>query len=130
MFSKDLDFFQRLILIIYLPIILELRKKHILEKLKALGKINEIKESDSKKFFNLLTNWAATTGFEHYEISNFALNRSYSLHNSNYWSFRPYIGFGPSAHSYFDNKRSYNVSNILKYIEIMNNLSRISKQNF
>ena len=62
-------------------------------KIKTLGKINDIKESDSKTFFDLLINWAANTGFEHYEISNLALNSSYSLHNSNYWSFRPIYWF-------------------------------------
>jgi putative oxygen-independent coproporphyrinogen III oxidase len=48
-------------------------------------------------------------GYEHYEISNFALNGSYSRHNLKYWTWQPYLGFGPGAHSFFNDER-YSVS--------------------
>src|SRR5690606_930703 len=51
-----------------------------------------------------------------YEISNFAHAEAYSNHNSNYWRGVPYLGIGPSAHSYNSASRYWNVSNNVKYI--------------
>ncbi|MBR9988786.1 MAG: radical SAM family heme chaperone HemW [Gemmatimonadetes bacterium] len=48
-------------------------------------------------------------GFEHYEVSNFALPGAESRHNRAYWRHRPYIGLGPGAHSYEPPARSWNV---------------------
>lgn len=59
-------------------------------------------------------------GFEHYEISNFAIPGFKSIHNSSYWEETEYLGFGASAHSYFSNLRTWNISNIQKYIEDIN----------
>lgn len=56
-------------------------------------------------------------GFEHYEISNFARGGKYSVHNSNYWNKKPYIGLGPSAHSFNLQARQWNVAHIKTYIE-------------
>ncbi len=59
-------------------------------------------------------------GFEHYEISNFAKKGFRSKHNSSYWSGKPYIGLGPSAHSYNGkNKRRWNVANNVLYVKNM-----------
>jgi len=55
-------------------------------------------------------------GFEQYEVSNFALEGFYSKHNSSYWQGIPYIGIGPSAHSFDGNSRQWNVANNKKYI--------------
>ncbi len=60
-------------------------------------------------------------GYSHYEVSNYARGKSYiSRHNSSYWNRTPYIGLGPSAHS-FDGTvtRSWNVSSLDEYIERM-----------
>ncbi|WP_018337947.1 radical SAM family heme chaperone HemW [Butyricimonas synergistica] len=56
-------------------------------------------------------------GFEHYEISNFAREGKYSFHNTSYWQQKPYIGFGPSAHSYDLHSRQWNTANLKTYIE-------------
>ncbi|MCU0376069.1 MAG: radical SAM family heme chaperone HemW [Chitinophagaceae bacterium] len=53
--------------------------------------------------FNLLLNWAAQNGWEHYEISNLCKPGHRARHNSAYWQGQPYLGFGASAHS-FDGK--------------------------
>jgi oxygen-independent coproporphyrinogen-3 oxidase len=98
---------------------LGIEEKTYFGKLKKLGKFLEISENDSESYFFNLVNWSDDTGFEHYEISNFALNDRYSLHNSNYWSFVPYIGLGPSASSYYNNTRSFNVSNLNHYIHLI-----------
>ncbi len=49
-------------------------------------------------------------GFDHYEISNYARPGRRSRHNGVYWQGRPYVGLGPSAHSYVAGERSWNVS--------------------
>jgi oxygen-independent coproporphyrinogen-3 oxidase len=57
-------------------------------------------------------------GFEQYEVSNYARNKAYSLHNRNYWKGLPYLGIGPGAHSYNGkNIRRWNVSNNARYIQ-------------
>jgi oxygen-independent coproporphyrinogen-3 oxidase len=56
-------------------------------------------------------------GFEHYEISNFALPGNMAIHNTSYWKGESYIGIGPSAHSYHQNTRFWNVSNNALYIK-------------
>ncbi|MBJ7449350.1 MAG: radical SAM family heme chaperone HemW [Parachlamydiales bacterium] len=55
------------------------------------------------------------SGFEHYEISAFARHQKRSFHNLGYWQARPFLGFGPSAFSYWDKKRFRNCANLLKY---------------
>ncbi len=54
-------------------------------------------------------------GFEHYEVSNYARPGFRSRHNSNYWNHTPYIGFGPSAHSFWHARRWWNAANISTY---------------
>jgi oxygen-independent coproporphyrinogen-3 oxidase len=57
------------------------------------------------------------SGFEQYEISNFALPGFEAVHNSNYWSGQHYLGIGPSAHSYNGVSRQWNVANNAKYMK-------------
>src|SRR5690606_15209252 len=54
--------------------------------------------------------------FDHYEISNFALPGRHALHNTNYWKSIPYLGLGPSAHSYNGHSRQWNVAHNPQYI--------------
>ena len=55
-------------------------------------------------------------GFEHYEVSNFALPGRESKHNSSYWDGTPYIGVGAGAHSYIGRVRSWNPNDLNAYI--------------
>jgi oxygen-independent coproporphyrinogen-3 oxidase len=56
--------------------------------------------------------------YDHYEISNFASSTSFrSKHNQKYWNGKPYIGLGASSHSFFGNKRFWNISNVDAYIQ-------------
>lgn len=67
--------------------------------------------------FGLLMDWLAAAGYEHYEISNFSLPGRRSRHNSSYWQGKPYLGLGPSAHSYNGTSRQWNISNNARYID-------------
>ncbi|MCA6362293.1 MAG: radical SAM family heme chaperone HemW [Bacteroidetes bacterium] len=66
--------------------------------------------------FILLTERAADAGFLHYEISNFSLPGWEARHNSSYWKNKPYLGIGPSAHSYNGEQRSHNIANNSEYL--------------
>ena len=55
-------------------------------------------------------------GYLHYETSNFSLPGMESKHNSAYWQGKPYMGFGPAAHSFHGNTRSWNISHNQDYI--------------
>lgn len=80
-------------------------------------KIKPIDEEFAAQQFEILLGSLAENGYEQYEISNFAKNGQYSKHNSSYWKQRPYLGVGPSAHSYDGKSRQYNVSNNAKYLQ-------------
>jgi oxygen-independent coproporphyrinogen-3 oxidase len=73
-------------------------------------------ESYQEQFFYLIDALEGA-GYEHYELSNFALPGFRSRHNSSYWNGVPYLGLGPSAHSYRDNVRSWNVRNNALYLK-------------
>ncbi len=55
-------------------------------------------------------------GYNHYEISNYALKNKECKHNLHYWNLSPYLSFGPSAHSYNLSERWWNYRSLDKYI--------------
>lgn len=67
--------------------------------------------------FEMLMEKAAEYGYEHYEISNLAMPGHRAVHNTNYWLGVPYIGIGPSAHSFDRKSRSWNIANNSLYIK-------------
>lgn len=81
------------------------------------GKVNEIDDNLSLKMYNTLIDCLTAARYEHYEISNFAQHGYRSRHNNSYWQAIPYIGIGAAAHSYDISSRQWNVSDIYKYIE-------------
>lgn len=91
-----------------------------------LIKTKQLENVDAEKqarHFSILTSRLASAGFEHYEISNFAKPGFRSRHNSSYWQGRPYLGLGPSAHSFNGSSRQWNVANNSLYLKsIENNL--------
>lgn len=92
-----------------------------LHKFVKTGKFILPNEDSVLEQFNYLIDWSERTGFEQYEISNFAKNGMYSRHNSSYWTGSQYLGVGPSAHSFDGKNRFWNVANNAKYIESINN---------
>ena len=62
-----------------------------------------------------------TLGFERYEISNFAKQNAYSMHNLKYWQYCDYLGFGAGAHSFFESTRRCNNRNVMPYARMIDN---------
>ena len=83
------------------------------------GKLNEASEDYASDQFYHLSACLEKAEYEHYEVSNFAKSGFHSKHNSSYWQQQPYLGIGPSAHSYDGKNRQYNVSNNAKYLKAL-----------
>lgn len=81
------------------------------------GTQQAMNEAQSAEQFLILMESLEEAGFEHYEISNFAKPGKHSRHNSNYWNGIPYLGIGPSAHSFKNNTRQWNIANNSRYID-------------
>ncbi|HRW85776.1 MAG TPA: radical SAM family heme chaperone HemW [Bacteroidales bacterium] len=88
-------------------------------KMKEKKLLNETEEEESIQQFNMLVDKTEEAGFIHYEISNFGRPGFFSVHNTNYWKQAPYIGLGPSAHSFNGYSRQWNLSDIEKYIKFI-----------
>jgi oxygen-independent coproporphyrinogen-3 oxidase len=84
------------------------------------GKLSQPSEDESFNQFQALTRLAQKNKFIHYEISNFAKEGYFSVHNTNYWRQKKYLGIGPSAHSYNYNSRQWNIADNKKYVEEIN----------
>ena len=92
---------------------------HMLET----GEYEEAPEELCRRQYDTLCRKLAAAGFKHYEISNFAREGFETLHNSGYWSRRPYVGFGPAAHSFSGRGRSWNESVLTDYSHTEESLS-------
>lgn len=74
-------------------------------------------EDHQAEQFLFVVSYLEKAGYLQYEISNFAKDGHYAQHNSNYWKMVPYIGVGPSAHSFISPKRRWNISSNRKYLQ-------------
>lgn len=92
-----------------------------LESMTRKKKVQAISSDDQARQFLLMTGYLASKGYEHYEISNFALAGKRSRHNSSYWSGGKYIGLGSSAHSFNGRSRQWNIANNALYIQSIAN---------
>ncbi len=82
------------------------------------GNPKTVDEDTMAELFITASKFLVDAGYLHYEISNFArTENARSRHNIKYWTRRPYIGFGPSAHSYSDPDRFWNFQDIPHYIK-------------
>ncbi len=81
------------------------------------GKFSPADEERVAQQFELLMTQAHAHGFLHYEISNFCQPGFESRHNSSYWKQVPYLGIGPSAHSFNGQSRQFNLANNPKYAQ-------------
>lgn len=99
-----------------------------LTKMRDLGKVSEVSEDDSLKFFAMLIDRLVGAGYEHYEVSNFAKPQRYARLNTGYWQGERYIGAGPAAHSYDGRVRSHNIASIKLYVEGWSEGKRICEE--
>ena len=81
------------------------------------GEVKEVPEEECIEMYKVLVEMLKTAGFEHYEISNFALPGYHSRHNSSYWDETPYLGLGAAAHSYDGKVRRSNPPDLRAYID-------------
>lgn len=79
-------------------------------------RIREVDEESSVRFFSTLIDTLGAAGYEHYEISNFCRPGKHSRHNTSYWKGIPYLGCGPSAHSFNTHTREWNVASLEEYM--------------
>jgi oxygen-independent coproporphyrinogen III oxidase len=99
---------------------LTVEPKTALEKMIEQKKIENVDTEKQATHFEMLMQWMQQAGYEHYEISNFAKPGFKSKHNSSYWQAQPYVGLGPSAHSFNGSSRQWNVANNALYIQNLN----------
>jgi oxygen-independent coproporphyrinogen III oxidase len=85
---------------------------------KQISKQSE--DIETQMFEDTISN-LTSAGYRHYEVSNYALPDFESRHNNNYWNYTNYFGFGPSAHSFLDGKRWWNVRSIFSYYSRIDN---------
>jgi len=100
---------------------LTVEPKTALDVLIRKGKAAPVDEEQTARQFEIMVEILESEGYMHYEISNFALPGKFSQHNLSYWTGAPYLGLGPSAHSFHQNIRSWNIANTSAYIQSIKN---------
>ncbi len=83
------------------------------------GELSKCDEELERDMYLTGIEFLEKAGYEHYEISNFALPGARSRHNQKYWDGSFYLGFGPSAHSYDGGHRWWNAANVENYIKTL-----------
>ncbi|TWV15600.1 radical SAM family heme chaperone HemW [Bacteroidaceae bacterium HV4-6-C5C] len=87
-----------------------------LYKMLQQSRVKEVDENRSIHFFSTLIDTLRKAGYEHYEISNFCKPGKESRHNTSYWKGIPYLGCGPSAHSFNGHSREWNKASLTDYL--------------
>jgi oxygen-independent coproporphyrinogen-3 oxidase len=95
---------------------LTIEPRTIFGKQAEKGLLQPLDEEESEQQFLLLHHTLTQAGYGHYEVSNFALPGYEAQHNSAYWQQQPYIGIGPSAHSFNGTERQWNKANNKQYV--------------
>ena len=83
------------------------------------GKTSIASEDQQSTFYQMADKVLTEAGHMHYEISNYAFPGMLAKHNTSYWQQKPYIGIGPSAHSFNGHSRQWNVANNPKYLKAL-----------
>ncbi len=93
-----------------------------LDRAREQGRVAPLSDSEAADLFLLNRELLEAAGYAQYEISNFARSEdSRSRHNQKYWTFAPYIGLGPAAHSFLDPVRSWNHRGLGTYLADLEN---------
>ncbi|WP_034260499.1 radical SAM family heme chaperone HemW [Altibacter lentus] len=96
---------------------LTVEPKTALEAFIKKGVVAPVDDAVAQAHYEALVERTEAAGYANYEFSNFGLKGFHSRNNTAYWHGKPYLGIGPSAHSYNGDTRSWNVSNNAKYIQ-------------
>ena len=88
-----------------------------LKKMIEKGKVKPVDDEAARAHFDILTTILKREGYIHYEFSNYGKSGFFSENNTAYWFGKPYLGIGPSAHSYDGVNRKWNISNNTLYIK-------------
>lgn len=102
---------------------LTIEPKTVFGQQKKKGVFKELPESIQSQNFSFTRKLLAEKGFEAYETSNFAINEHYSKHNTSYWNQESYLGVGPSAHSFNQDSRQWNIAKNGVYMKAINEQS-------
>ena len=113
--NRNLDLFFEMDLPHLSAYALTLEPNSILTKQIEQGKVLPVNDDDALRDYDNLCQRAKENGYLHYEISNFCRRGMHSKHNASYWFGTPYVGLGPSAHSFDGTSRQWNVSSVEKY---------------
>ena len=89
--------------------------KSMIEK----GKVAPVEEELAKEQYEIMIQILSAAGFDNYEFSNFGKAGFFSRNNTAYWFGKPYLGVGPSAHSFDGFHRKWNISNNTLYIKAL-----------
>lgn len=116
-FKKDLEVFYQLQIPHLSAYSMTIEPKTVFGNWVKNGKMQSPSEQFAVEQFDILLEFAQETNLEQYEISNFAYQEKYAVHNTNYWFRKPYLGIGPSAHSFNGFSRQYNIANNAKYLK-------------
>jgi oxygen-independent coproporphyrinogen-3 oxidase len=84
-----------------------------------VGELPRPDEDTVSEMFLMADNVLSDNGYKHYEVSNFAKPGYRCRHNEGYWTGRSYLGLGPSAHSFVENQRFWNVYDVNLYITVL-----------
>lgn len=117
--NEDLDQFLKLDIDHISIYGLTIEDKTVFGKWYQSGKLMPIDEELAAEQFELIMHKLIGAGFEQYEISNFARPGYRSKHNSSYWQGKKYLGIGPSAHSFNQKTRQFNIANNAGYIKAL-----------
>jgi oxygen-independent coproporphyrinogen-3 oxidase len=99
---------------------LTVEEKTPLHKNVSQKRTGDVDNDVQARQFLQLMQWLRHAGYEHYEVSNFAKPGYRSRHNSSYWKGTPYLGLGPSAHSFNGKERRWNIPNNNVYVKTVN----------
>ncbi len=88
-----------------------------LHRMVEMGQVSPISPDQDADVYEFTMEYLDNHGYEHYEVSNYARPGFHSRHNSNYWNHTPYRGFGPSAHSFHESKRWWNIADVNSYCD-------------
>ena len=94
-----------------------LERGTILNKMVLDGKVKLQDDDYDADLYQFTIEYLTNSNFNQYEVSNFAKDGFECLHNLFYWQHKNYLGLGPSAHSFYKNKRWWNFTSLKRYID-------------